>query len=80
MSVCQFNPTLCPPARETRSTQTQGPRGSAAGLAPEQGTQEQVSLYSFFFLFSFYSLFSQAKIGSRRDRAEDELIRTSVKR
>ena len=29
-TVCHFNPTLCPPAQETRSMQTQGPRGSVA--------------------------------------------------
>lgn len=30
LSVCQINPKLCPPTLETRFTQTQGPRGSAA--------------------------------------------------
>ena len=33
MCVCLSNPKLCPPTLETRSMQTQGPRGSAALLA-----------------------------------------------
>jgi hypothetical protein len=57
--------------------QTQGPRGSVAVLVPEQGHQSRLVFISFYFFFS--SLFSHAKIGSRRDRAADALIRRSVK-
>jgi hypothetical protein len=34
--IClSFHPTLCPPAPETRSTQTKGSRGSAAAIHSE---------------------------------------------
>jgi hypothetical protein len=65
---------------ETRSTQTKGPRGSVAVGTFEQGHQSRLVFIYFSFIFSFSSLFSQARIGSRRDSAADRLIHRSVKK